>query len=661
MFPRLVHLLVLIGGILCASSAFALNESTHRIVNEQAANKSNLKVILPRDLGLTKGLDEIFKARSVAAWLGEGGRREDEGTFFWGTARYLRHFHDPLQPWDKAGLRLFLIGQYESSIRWMQRTNQNAETRGTGNWSWLDARRLYATALAAANPSERNQAWADTFRALGQAMHLVVDASVPEHARNDPHVLGPLYGNYEYWIEGQHGTPRSEEEKVFVERYLSARTAPDAIILQEPTGDSAAPVPVARLIDTNRYTGADPNVTLAGPIGIAEFANANFFSENTGHANGDYPFPSVERLIPSQQPAPKTGRIRRYYAKGYGDGLAVDPVLAECALDEAAKIQGMTSGDHKCTDENVWAQVAAATLPRAAGYSAALLDYFFRGQLDVRVVGTSVDAGFRPMLQIRNRTPQETMRGTIELYYDTEGGVRQRLVGWPISLDSGAGTELPPIPNPPQDTPPAQPGRYLLVFRGQLGEEPDAIVANWVTVSIGYVRTLWHVGSCVRQPSHWSCDVSTSASSRTVVPSVDEPMEFASGDTVAYRSESVTIGGPLYPTDNPNFSYANYQSFALQYFALYREGGLATLEFTVNVSAFRPCSISWGTLPRGVESFLASTFFDPPEIGEFTGGAMTWTSGVYTFSVASDSVLFVFYPDFSNSQCRFTSIRFIPE
>ena len=31
---------------------------------------------------------------------------------------------------------------------------------------------------------------AATFRALGQIMHLVVDASVPEHARDDEHRIG---------------------------------------------------------------------------------------------------------------------------------------------------------------------------------------------------------------------------------------------------------------------------------------------------------------------------------------------------------------------------------------------------------------------------------------------------------------------------------------
>ena len=39
---------------------------------------------------------------------------------------------------------------------------------------------------------EREERLADLFLTLGQIMHLVVDASVPEHTRDDAHVMGAL-------------------------------------------------------------------------------------------------------------------------------------------------------------------------------------------------------------------------------------------------------------------------------------------------------------------------------------------------------------------------------------------------------------------------------------------------------------------------------------
>lgn len=103
-------------------------------------------------------------------------------------------------PGETAGLTTLL--RFDSSVHWMQRADQA--------WSWQNARDRYYAALvstvtSAASQGQRVKAFADTFRALGQVMHLVVDASVPEHTRNDIHPLGPLYGSYEYWVEAQHG------------------------------------------------------------------------------------------------------------------------------------------------------------------------------------------------------------------------------------------------------------------------------------------------------------------------------------------------------------------------------------------------------------------------------------------------------------------------
>ena len=59
-------------------------------------------------------------------------------------------------------------------------------------WSWPSARVRYYQALTEADPVIREALWADLFRALGQVMHLVVDASVPEHTRNDMHPFGAV-------------------------------------------------------------------------------------------------------------------------------------------------------------------------------------------------------------------------------------------------------------------------------------------------------------------------------------------------------------------------------------------------------------------------------------------------------------------------------------
>src|SRR4030095_4735638 len=166
------------------------------------------------------------------------------------------------------GLNL-TIDRYDSSLRWMQDPAQSGLDAG-GSWSWGDARRLYYEALTEANAGHREERWADLFRALGQIMHLVVDASVPEHTRNDPHPLGGLTStsSYEYWVSRQHPTP--DLEAPFIARFLASPIGFAADILQQPApgSEAVAKVPVGRLIDADRYDGSNPGVTGSpgGPV-----------------------------------------------------------------------------------------------------------------------------------------------------------------------------------------------------------------------------------------------------------------------------------------------------------------------------------------------------------------------------------------------------------
>lgn len=421
-----VLLVALILAGLGGTPAVALNEATHELVNQEAARYSEFHDLLGRRLGFLRGFQEPLREQTVIEWLRAGGHREDDGL------RFLRHFHDPLRPWDTAGLQAPVA--VESSIRWMQQAQQG--------WAWQNARdRYYAGLIARVSDGEghrlREHLFADTFRALGQVMHLVVDGSVPEHTRNDIHPLGALYGSYEYWAEAQHGRRGSSAESSFINTYLDQPIGFDATLLRQSTGDTLASVPIARLIDTDTYTGADPTVTLSPAIGIAEFANANFFSEDTASRSllgRTYPFPSLDLLEPSTHPAPLTGHARAYLRKqtspstGHAadGGLAVDPALAECVLDEGAQQDGaLEPRVAACVDENVWAVTALEMLPRAVGYARGVVDYFFRGGIEIappdrfvyaRSPFTTDNRGAFTTLRfkVRNATPAEAAgAGTI--------------------------------------------------------------------------------------------------------------------------------------------------------------------------------------------------------------------------------------------------------
>src|SRR3990167_7087069 len=111
-----------------------------------------------------------------------GSRKEDEET------RWLQHFYDPIY---NRGL-MTLGKEWENSKSWSQNTLAQASEDGV----WKDSTYGSIFSLFSSDSDfswERaiyEYAWGDKNRAmlaLGHVLHLLEDASVPDHTRNDPH------------------------------------------------------------------------------------------------------------------------------------------------------------------------------------------------------------------------------------------------------------------------------------------------------------------------------------------------------------------------------------------------------------------------------------------------------------------------------------------
>ena len=481
--PRVAAALILVG-VTASTTTLALSTSTHALINEEAARRSAiLQDHLRGGLGFPGGSTTFLRAGrerlSIEEWLGRGGVREDD------LLRFLRHFHDPLNPWERAGLNLG-VDRHDSSVRWMQHTSQGGRSPG-GFWSWRDARRLYYEALTEPDAVRREALWADVFRALGQIMHLVVDASVPEHTRDDVHLLGAikLGSSYEQWVGSQHDGANSRSEAQFIARYLSAPIGfvSDILELPPPEGEHIARAPVARLIDADRYDGTNPGITVDGAdyrapvsVGLSEIANANFFSEGT--LRGQYPFPTDNGLVRVNLATP-LGLVRRYVSRPEGQGLLpANPLRAECAAD-AYYWRGdfLEPPPYPCTDALVWSQVAAHMLPRAVGYARGVLDYFFRDSVHVARVRLNGDGIW---IDLENRS-DEAVEGVFEVYARRRKGGAPERRDFVITLNDGAVVSIEPGASValPLHLPPGDPSPYhVLVFRGRLGAEEDAVAGH---------------------------------------------------------------------------------------------------------------------------------------------------------------------------------------
>lgn len=199
---RIVCTMVLILTILYQENGWAWNdEVTHQYLSEKAAEHSVLgsaKGNYLKNLGFNNNLDEIFtlngESKKIRDWIRFGALKEDFAT--WGTlisqtAPFYNHFHNPL---TNTGLDDYVLGIYyvvgQSSRDWAQDNNNE--------WSWQRVREYFYIAmtgkdlngnLIAADKTQRDIYYANTFRGLGHLMHLVHDMSVPERVRNEGHAF----------------------------------------------------------------------------------------------------------------------------------------------------------------------------------------------------------------------------------------------------------------------------------------------------------------------------------------------------------------------------------------------------------------------------------------------------------------------------------------
>ncbi len=245
-----------------------------------------------------------------------------------------------------------------------------------------------------------------------------------------------------------------------------------------------APVAIARLIDTDRYSGTNPDVTTEALIGLAEYTNANFFSEDRVFTEDDldpqarFPFPRRSSVIEQAFDVTVGGATvrRRYFVKS-ADGATGYRLATVGFLREYHQRFGLDwtrFREAPALDEAVYRDYAERLVPRAVTYSTALIDYFFRGRMSA--------FGDDSAMRIQNLS-DETMDGTFTLYYDDASDTRRPVPGAAWTRTLAPQTMVTDLRvTAPTSPAPKEPGKYMLVFRGALGSEPDAVAGKQVTL-----------------------------------------------------------------------------------------------------------------------------------------------------------------------------------
>jgi hypothetical protein len=271
--------------------AFAWGGKTHKslayyswIKSDKLGNELFLfQLNLDRGM-LEERLSDENEIKNPDEWLQYGAEHEDDNDSITGLIpdRSNNHFHNPLKEWNEAGLSDIATGS--SSILWAQNgTLQASISNKQGNRSWSKAREYYYKALTEVEyPNWRNSYFAEMFKILGHQAHLIQDMAVPDHVRNDTHVFNsaPDITGWNLKMNSFRCIEGWADENIDKVKTFASGAIPLPLIDFSTPADLESPVPIALLSDTRQYK--TNQIPLAGlDQGLAEYTNANFFSEDT--------------------------------------------------------------------------------------------------------------------------------------------------------------------------------------------------------------------------------------------------------------------------------------------------------------------------------------------------------------------------------------------
>jgi hypothetical protein len=378
----------------------------------------------------------IYRARNGGAtggsttyatdeFVGEGSFDEDIGT------NALSHFFDPLY---NRGLGIPIVCSIytcEPSWRWMLEPNGDISGQ---NYSMTDGRNFLYRALtfndgaATESANARGVAMAQMFLSLGHLQHHMQDMTQPQHVRNDVH--------YDKFSIPGYSTP-SRYEKYTSERHEVI--APYAVGAN-PVYPGAPAFKLPRDFWTN-----------GSNLGVAQFTNTNFVSYGTNfsfdhgvaNANREYmnPLPGASHdYTVGQVFGPVPQELQNLCGL---DGVDCTMTMYSTAVEQQAST--LSIFDQDLFPRGLRVLYAEPGVPAsfytdrlfalnrfnfddahpllinaAVAYSAGIVNYYFRGKLNVlapnsgpfAVADHSTNTGFSTLkFNVANNTPGEALSG----------------------------------------------------------------------------------------------------------------------------------------------------------------------------------------------------------------------------------------------------------
>ncbi len=366
----------------------------------------------------------------------------------------------------------------------------------TQNYSIRDARSYLYTGLiglddlgefVAKTKDEREVYLAKAFRSIGQVVHLIQDMAAPAHVRDDPHL----------------SVSENAQNVLNADRsHYEARTKDRPIPL--------APYPIVKFNNYQPYWSGNG-------AGLADFTNPNFVSEDTnfnaleqGATDGKHPSPTLDindfSIVSIQGLDPDARDARGNLLEGnllFFGNTFTDHYTGGIVRNDRMTTRSIFDGElRKANAKPIFSlnrfnfdEQAKLLLPRAVGYSAGLLDYFFRGRLTSPKNVSFNEDRTAVSFKVFNEKPDEVAGPgnlvVLATYRSYEGAPEESQLSEPVEVTAlpQAGQDIlaTPFRFPNQIPITVKDLKFTVAFRGQLGVESDAVMGYVFTPKPHYV------------------------------------------------------------------------------------------------------------------------------------------------------------------------------
>ncbi len=318
-----------------------------------------------------------------------------------GDGRFNYHFMDTQDGNDG----LSLAGPFFPKTNLLDWARDGGGASKENRYSYTNALNYFASAFSEPSKEDREKNEALLLVSLGHLLHLLNDASVPAHTRDDAHALGD---GLEEWMRGSKGYTSGFYYNTEIQ---------------------------GSLIGINGASGVKYSSMSAFFEDEASYTGHNFYSDDTisldgGFGLGYYHYAPTENEVTFEEREPGS-RFGYVMHDGKKIAMYVDTEVWQSVHNETTREYDISMNN----DNSVFADIGPALISRAIGNAKNFINYVFRGRMEV-IHGASY--GKFTIKNISDSTlvadgAADFNEGVLKIYYDTKENERKLLKEVPLS------------------------------------------------------------------------------------------------------------------------------------------------------------------------------------------------------------------------------------